>query len=100
MGEKVAVAVVHRHDGTVPGAGGDLGGACFGVDPHGDGCVSEAMHGEAVESGGGDRGLFKTTDGGTTWKKLSKGLPEKMGKVAVDVSPANSNVVYVPFYAQ
>ena len=47
-----------------------------------------------IRSGGPGSGIHKSTDGGTTWKKLSGGLPEKMGKVAVDVSPANSNVVY------
>jgi len=34
-------------------------------------------------------------DGGTTWKKLTKGLPETpIGKVAVAVAPTNSNRVY------
>ena len=44
-------------------------------------------------------GLFKTTDGGTTWNDLNessaKGLPSKpWGRVAVTVAPSNSNVVY------
>ncbi|MFK7821855.1 MAG: WD40/YVTN/BNR-like repeat-containing protein, partial [Planctomycetaceae bacterium] len=47
-----------------------------------------------VRSGGPGSGIHKSTDGGTTWKKLTGGLPEVMGKVAVDVSPANPDVVY------
>ncbi|HVZ41154.1 MAG TPA: sialidase [Candidatus Kapabacteria bacterium] len=44
-------------------------------------------------------GLFKSTDGGTTWKQLdeknAKGLPPKpWGRVAVTVAPSNANVVY------
>jgi len=40
-------------------------------------------------SGGPDSGLYKTTNGGNTWLKLSKGLPEgNLGRIAVAVSPA------------
>ncbi|MEM6319244.1 MAG: glycosyl hydrolase [Bacteroidota bacterium] len=47
-----------------------------------------------VRSGGPGSGIYKSVDGGENWEKLTKGLPEEMGKVAVDVSPANSNVVF------
>ncbi len=47
-----------------------------------------------VKSGGEGSGIYKSVDGGENWEELSKGLPAEMGKVAVDVSPANSNVVY------
>jgi len=48
------------------------------------------------ESGGPGSGLFKSTDGGATWKKLSgNGLPTRTtGKVVVAVAPTNSNRVY------
>src|SRR5262245_45508025 len=48
------------------------------------------------ESGGPGSGLFKSTDGGVTWKKLSgNGLPTRTtGKVVVVVAPTNSNRVY------
>ncbi len=44
-------------------------------------------------------GLFKSTDGGATWKELDEksapGLPAKpWGRIAVTVAPSNSNVVY------
>jgi photosystem II stability/assembly factor-like uncharacterized protein len=47
-----------------------------------------------VESGGPGCAIYKSTDGGETWSKLKDGLPEKMGKIGVSVSPANSNRVY------
>jgi len=47
-----------------------------------------------VISGGKGSGLYKSTDGGLTWKKLSKGLPKEMGKMAIAVSRANANKVY------
>ena len=47
-----------------------------------------------IRSGGKGSGIWKTTDGGDTWKKLEEGLPKKlMGKIGVSVSRANSNRV-------
>ncbi|GAB5406341.1 MAG: hypothetical protein Aurels2KO_45720 [Aureliella sp.] len=46
--------------------------------------------------GGPDSGVYKSTDGGTTWKELKSGLPgEDKGKMSIAVSPQKSNVVYV-----
>jgi photosystem II stability/assembly factor-like uncharacterized protein len=48
-----------------------------------------------VRSGGEGSGIYKTTDGGDTWNKLSEGLPEGVtGKIGVSVSRANSNRVF------
>lgn len=47
-----------------------------------------------VISGGPGSGLYKSTDGGDTWKEMTKGLPEEKGKMAVAVSPSNSEKVY------
>ncbi|MEM1119514.1 MAG: glycosyl hydrolase [Bacteroidota bacterium] len=47
-----------------------------------------------VKSGGPGSGLYKSTDSGATWKKIHKGLPKEMGKMAISVSPANSDKVY------
>jgi photosystem II stability/assembly factor-like uncharacterized protein len=48
-----------------------------------------------VRSGGAGSGLYKSVDGGDTWKKIEKGLPKEMGKMSVAVSKANSNKVYL-----
>jgi len=47
-------------------------------------------------SGGPGGGLYKSVDGGITWKRLEgKGLPEgEIGKVAVAVAPGDSDRVY------
>lgn len=47
-----------------------------------------------VISGGDGSGLYKSIDGGETWHKIHKGLPEEKGKMAIAVSPANTNKVY------
>ncbi|HYT65387.1 MAG TPA: hypothetical protein VEL51_03135 [Vicinamibacterales bacterium] len=51
----------------------------------------------SLSSGGPGSGLFKSTDGGTTWTELSRnaGLPKPVwGKVGVSVSGGDSNRVY------
>ncbi|NJB84569.1 photosystem II stability/assembly factor-like uncharacterized protein [Lewinella marina] len=47
-----------------------------------------------VRSGGPGSGLYKSTDGGNSWNRLTEGLPDTLGKVAVSVSPANPDRVY------
>lgn len=47
-----------------------------------------------VISGGEGSGLYKSTDGGTTWNKIHNGLPKEMGKMAIAVSRSNSDKVY------
>ncbi|MBV8067457.1 MAG: glycoside hydrolase [Candidatus Eremiobacteraeota bacterium] len=39
-------------------------------------------------------GIFKSSDGGTTWTRLSGGLPARIGRAEVAVAPSNANVVY------
>lgn len=48
----------------------------------------------------GDRGLFKTEDGGQTWKKLTNGLPNdgKTGAVDLVMHPTNPEILYVGFW--
>ncbi|MDE2148716.1 MAG: glycosyl hydrolase [Gammaproteobacteria bacterium] len=47
-----------------------------------------------VRSGGPGSGLWKSTDGGDTWRRLSQGLPKLMGNTAVSVSPVDPDRVY------
>lgn len=53
-----------------------------------------------MESGGASSGLYKSTDGGTTWKKMEKGLPKEFGKSGISVSRANAEVVYAVIEAE
>ncbi|HEY3383746.1 MAG TPA: hypothetical protein VGK32_18430 [Vicinamibacterales bacterium] len=50
-----------------------------------------------IVSGGSasEGGIYKTTDGGTTWTHLANGLPQKLiGKVGIDLAPSNPSRVY------
>ncbi len=45
--------------------------------------------------GGPESAVYKSADGGETWKKLTNGLPTvDIGRIALAVSPQNPNVVY------
>jgi photosystem II stability/assembly factor-like uncharacterized protein len=54
------------------------------------------IHTYGRESGGPNGGIWKSSDGGDTWKRLTgSGLPEPpVGKIGLAVAPSNSNVVY------
>ncbi len=46
---------------------------------------------------GTESGMFKSTDGGATWKKLTKGLPtteQGLGRIGFCIAPSNSNRLY------
>jgi photosystem II stability/assembly factor-like uncharacterized protein len=46
---------------------------------------------------GPESGLFKSTDGGDTWKKLTNGLPtfeQGLGRIGFDISRSNPNTLY------
>lgn len=45
-------------------------------------------------SGSEQGGVFKSIDGGRTWKKLENGLPKLLGRIGVKVAPSNPSVVY------
>lgn len=45
--------------------------------------------------GGPGSSVYKTTDAGATWTRITKGLPtEELGKIGLAVSPVNARVVY------
>lgn len=48
----------------------------------------------------GERGLFKTIDGGKTWTKLTSALPDdgKTGCTDLVMDPSNPEVLYTAFY--
>ncbi|HEY3103365.1 MAG TPA: hypothetical protein VGJ69_07230 [Pyrinomonadaceae bacterium] len=40
-------------------------------------------------------GIFKSTDGGSTWKEIDEGIPvDGRGRIGISVSPANHNRIY------
>jgi photosystem II stability/assembly factor-like uncharacterized protein len=46
-------------------------------------------------SGGPGSGLYKSTDGGDHWKKITAGLPDgDLGRIAVGIAPSRSGTVY------
>ena len=46
-------------------------------------------------NGGEESGLHKSTDGGETWRKLKKGIPSvDKGRIGLDISPADPDVIY------
>ena len=45
--------------------------------------------------GGPESAIYKSTDAGATWNKISSGLPSvDMGRIGLAISPADPNVVY------
>lgn len=71
------------------------------LDPHNPNILFAAMYevrrsAWSMISGGPGSGLYKSVDGGATWKRLEgHGLPAGiLGRIGVSVSKANSNRVY------
>lgn len=46
-------------------------------------------------NGGPESALHKSTDGGKTWKKLTRGLPtEEIGRIGLAIAPTNPDIIY------
>lgn len=72
----------------------NTGAADLVVDPSNPRIIYATMwhHGRTpwyVKSGGEGGGIYKSTDAGENWEKLTTGLPELVGKIGIDVSAAN-----------
>ena len=62
------------------------------IDPNNSNIVYAAAYGSSRVSGG-DRGIFKTTDGGKTWENMLK-ISEFTGCYQVHMDPRFSNILY------
>ena len=66
------------------------------VDPRDSNAVYVAAQGP-LWSAGGDRGLYKTTDGGKSWKKILE-ISENTGVSDIVFDPRNPDVIYATAY--
>ena len=67
------------------------------VDPRNANVVYVAALGPAWKAGG-ERGLYKSTDGGATWKLIKAGANDKTGAIDVQLDPSNPDVVYLSMW--
>ncbi len=52
---------------------------------------------ENARFSGTNSGLYKSTDAGKSWEKLTRGLPtaeQGLGRIGVGIAPSNSNIMY------
>ncbi len=82
------------------GAGSGAGVVDVAMDPSDPNIVYAAAYQRrrtpwSFTSGGPGSGLYKSTDGGKTWRKLTQGLPAgSLGRIGIDIYRKNPNVVY------
>ena len=59
----------------------------------------QMRHAWDYESGGDGSGIYKTTDGGATWREITEGLPQGdgVGRIGLAVAPSNPNVLYAGY---
>ncbi|MDQ2865633.1 MAG: glycoside hydrolase [Candidatus Eremiobacteraeota bacterium] len=85
--------VLYRNDNT--------GAYDVKIDPHDPRTVYASLWaarqapwemGGSFETAGS--GIYKSTDGGSSWKALSAGLPPRLGRAEIAIAPSNANVVY------
>jgi len=84
---------------VLKGENATSGAAGMSMDPNNPRIIYVAMWDHQrtpwfVRSGGPGSGIWKTTDGGDTWTRLTTGLPKLMGNLDVAVSPADPERVY------
>jgi photosystem II stability/assembly factor-like uncharacterized protein len=56
--------------------------------------VREGPWEDGNEFNGSKGGLFKSVDGGATWRPLSKGLPDDLSQIYVAIAPSDSRRLY------
>ncbi|MEO0438855.1 MAG: glycosyl hydrolase, partial [Pseudomonadota bacterium] len=86
-------------------ANADTGATDLSLDPTNPRILYASMwhHGRKpwfIKSGGEGGGIYKSTDGGDSWNKLSGGLPELVGKIGIDVSDSQPSRIYALIEAE
>ncbi|HUR36285.1 MAG TPA: hypothetical protein VM009_00605, partial [Terriglobales bacterium] len=87
-----------------------VGGGDVAIDPSDPNILYAAMYarqrtpwsfnaGTAYTDGKDLGGIFKSTDGGNTWKKLTSGLPVNTGRIGLSVYAKDSKIVYAIVYS-
>ncbi|MBN1821196.1 MAG: hypothetical protein JW833_10790, partial [Prolixibacteraceae bacterium] len=66
------------------------------IDPRNSNVVYVASQGQAWGPGG-ERGLYKTTDGGKTWERILE-VGEYTGASDMEMDPRNPDILYVSFH--
>jgi len=71
------------------------------IDPKNTNTIYAAAHQRQRKvftyiGGGPESAMYKSTDGGTTWNKMMKGLPSdvNIGRIGMAMSPVNSDYLY------
>jgi photosystem II stability/assembly factor-like uncharacterized protein len=82
----------------------DTGASDIAMDPQSPNTLYAAMYQRrrtawGFNGGGPHSGLYKSIDGGATWKKVKGGLPEagETGRIGIDIYRRDPNIVYVVF---
>ena len=84
----------------------DTGGSDVAIDPSNPSLVYAGMwqfrrRPWSFASGGPGSGLYKSADGGTTWKKVTSGMPAgDLGRIGLAIAPGKPNVVYAAIEAK
>lgn len=78
--------------------GADTGAIALAMDGKGnlyaDLWSSRQAPWENGEWRGPGSGLYKSADGGTSWRQLTKGLPESPGRIGIGIAPSDDSRVY------
>ncbi len=79
----------------------DAGAYAVAIDPHDPNTVYATLWaarqapweiGASFEIAGS--GVYKSTDGGTTWSRLTDGLPARIGRTELAIAPGSPSIVY------
>jgi photosystem II stability/assembly factor-like uncharacterized protein len=82
------------------------GAADLAMDPKNPNVLYASMWefrrtGWSFESGGENSALYKTTNGGKTWRKIHNGFPKgNLGRLGIAIAPSNPNILYTVIEAK